>query len=125
MREIQDKFIDRLIAECRWVITRLMLDYENKAVEKFEQTGMAGLIANIGLLIGELERVPTYNSPNVLQLLEWYERIRNLLNKYGYNNQEILEDEYSKIRISDETVDALDRLFHLDIGILELEDFIE
>lgn len=70
MREIQDKFIDRIIAECRWVVTKLMLDYENKTVEKFEQIGMAGLIANIGLLIDELERVPKYNNPNALQLLE-------------------------------------------------------
>lgn len=125
MWDIYNKYKDRLIAECKWAITRLMLEYENRDFEDVEQDNIILLIKNINRLLEKLCDYDGYMGGCSRSIIEHYEKLRLLLNEYGYNNQNILLNEHPEIRISDGTIIALDRLFHLDIGVFGLEDFLD
>lgn len=125
MWDIYNKYKDRLIAECKWVITRLILEYENRDFEDDEQDNIILLIKNIARLLEKLCGYDGHMGGCSRSIIEHYEKLRLLLNEYGCNNEHILLNEHPEIRISDGTRFALDRLFHLDIGILNVGDFID
>lgn len=125
MEDILDKFIERLIAGCNYILARLLFEYENRDLEDNSQENIKLLIANIMKLLSSLKEIEIYSDMSLEESLTMYEKIMNTLNFYSLRKEEILNNRYSRIKISNETRARLNGLYSLDIGVLDLEDFID
>ena len=125
MKQIIDKYIEKLIAWCNYAIVNLMLDYENGDFKDENQEGIKKIIDNIMELSFRLD----YNDGNfdisTEESLDEYEKIRNMLKNYNLRIKDILSNKSAKIKISGSTKQTLDAMLDLDIGILDLEDFVD
>lgn len=125
MEQILEKYIEKIIARCNYVITRLILEYENMDSEDENQEDIKKLIANIMELSYKLKLIEVYNNTSLEEGLSLYEEIRNMLNYHGLRNDEILHNSYERTGVSDGMTDDLNWLLCMDLEILDLEDFLD